>query len=81
MMKVLTYEQELLDDYFISLKMPLLRRAYTIGILQEPEATMEMIRYIAETEETDLEQLSKTAAKIGRKYNWDTDDQDLPEEM
>lgn len=80
-MKVLTDEQELLNDYLAALGMPLLKRICVSMDLWEEEATMEMLRYIAETEETDLDQLSKTAARIGRKYNQDRDEQELLAKM
>ena len=63
-----TPEQNLLSDYLAAIGMPLLKRLITMIDLWEPEATMEMLRYIAETEEKNLAQLSKVACKISRKY-------------
>ena len=67
-MQTLTPEQDLLSDYLIALKMPLISRLCVMADLEEPEATMEMLRYIADTEETDLNTLSKIASEISSKY-------------
>ena len=54
-MKVLTPEQELLTEYLTALGMPVVSRLLVIVDLWEPEATMEMLRYIADTEEQNIE--------------------------
>ena len=70
-MKIRTEEQDLLSEYLNELNMPLLDRLCVLADLEEQEATIEMLQYIAETKESNLTQLSKTASKISRKYNQD----------
>lgn len=70
-MRVLTPDQQLLARYLTELRMPLIERLLIVSELQEPEATLEMLRYIAETEERDPARLSATASKISQKYNRD----------
>lgn len=70
-MRVLLPNQELLSEYLAALGMPLIERMIIVIELWEEEATMEMLRYIAETEETDWKKLSKISAEISRKYNRD----------
>ena len=67
-MEVLTHNQELLTDYLIALGTPLTRRMYIVGILWEEEATMEMLKYIAKTKETDHGKLYSVAQEISKKY-------------
>ena len=70
-MRILSPNQELLSEYLTALGIPLIERMLIVIELWEEEATMEMLRYIAETEETDWKKLSKISAKISRKYNRD----------
>ena len=72
-MEVFTREQELLADYLISLGMPMSRGLYIIGILWNEDATLEMLKYIAETEETDQKTLVEIACQISKKYEAKTD--------
>lgn len=72
-MGIRTPEQDLLSEYLNALGMPLLNRLCVMADLEEQEATMEMLQYIATTEETDLAKISATASKISRKYNRDTE--------
>jgi hypothetical protein len=67
-MKVLSPEQELLAEYLTAIRMPLVSRLLVICELWEPEATMEMLQYIANTEEQDVEKLCSVATEIGRKW-------------
>lgn len=67
-MSVLTPEQELLSEYLAAVGMPLVSRLLVIADLWEPEATMEMLRYIADTEEQNIEKLESVACKISRKW-------------
>lgn len=67
-MGVLNSDQELLAKYLTAIRMPLVSRLLVICELWEPEATMEMLQYIAETEEQDVEKLCSVAAEIGRKW-------------
>ncbi len=73
-MAIRTKEQDLLSEYLNELGMPLLNRLCILADLEEQEATLEMLQYIAKTEESDLVQLSKTASEISRKYNRDMAD-------
>ena len=68
-MKVLTPDQELLTEYLCAIGMPLVQRLCVICELWEPEATMEMLQYIAETEERDINKLNAVSNKIARKWN------------
>jgi hypothetical protein len=72
-MRVLTPEQELLLEYLTALKTPLISSLSILASLQDQEATLEMLQYIAKTEETDLAQLLKVASRISKKYNQDTE--------
>ena len=67
-MKVLTPEQELLAEYLAAVGMPVISRILVIDDLWEPEATMEMLKYIAETEEENIEKLKSVACEISRKW-------------
>ncbi len=67
-MEVYTYEQELLAEYLIALGTPLTRGLCIIALLWEEEATMEMLEYIAKTEETDHGKLYSVAQEISKKY-------------
>ena len=67
-MKVLTPDQELLTEYLAAIGMPLVSRLLVIADLWEPEATMEMLQYIAETSEQDIEKLQSVACEISRKW-------------
>lgn len=78
-MKVLSPNQELLAKYLAALGMPLIERLLVAAELWEEDATMEMLRYIAETEETDWKKLSKISAEISRKYNWDDEAEESDE--
>lgn len=77
-MRVLSPNQELLAEYLAALGMPLIERLLTAIELWE-EATMEMLRYIAETGETDWKKLSKISAEISRKYNRDDETEEADE--
>ena len=68
MMKILTANQELLAEYLAAIRMPLVSRLLVIAELWHPEATMEMLQYIAETQEQDVEKLRSVAAKVARKW-------------
>ena len=70
-MRTLTPDQQLLARYLTELRMPIIDRLRIITELWNPQATLEMLRYIAETEEKDLAKLSLTASKISQKYNRD----------
>jgi hypothetical protein len=78
-MRVLSPNQELLAEYLAALGMPLIERLLTAIELWEEEATMEMLRYIAETGETDWKKLSKISAEISRKYDRDDEAEDCDE--
>lgn len=68
-MRVLTADQQLLARYLRELKMPRLSVLLIVIELWEPEATLEMLEYIADTRENDPAQLSIIASKISKKYN------------
>ena len=68
-MSVLSPDQKLLARYLAELNMPRASRVLIVAELWEPEATMEMLCYIADTQETDHKKLSEVACKIARKYN------------
>ena len=70
-MRVLTQDQQLLARYLAELRMPRIQRLLIVAELWEPQATLEMLQYIADTEERDLAKLLLTASKISRKYNSD----------
>lgn len=78
-MRVLSPNQELLAKYLAVLGMPLIERLLTAIELWEEEATMEMLRYIAETGETDWKKLLKISAEISRKYDRDDEAEDCDE--
>ena len=78
-MRVLSPNQELLAEYLAALGMPLIERLLVAAELWEEDATMEMLRYIAETEETDWKKLSRMSAEISRKYNWDDEAEESDE--
>ena len=80
-MAIRTPEQDLLSDYLIALRIPLINRLGIMLDLEDQDATMEMLCYIAETEETDLAKLSKKACEIGRKYQRDWEDIDEEETL
>ena len=67
-MRVLTPDQELLARYLTEQGVSRIDRLLIVAELYEPEATVEMLTYIAETMEKDPVRLSETAAKIARKY-------------
>ena len=67
-MKVLTPDQELLAAYLCVVGMPLVSRLLVITELWEPEATLEMLKYIAETKEQDIKKLRSVASEIARKW-------------
>lgn len=67
-MSVLTSEQKLLAEYLTAIRMPLVSRLLVIAELWHPEATMEMLQYIAETQEQDAEKLSYVSCEIARKW-------------
>ena len=66
-MKVLTPDQQLLARYLAELRMPRIQRLLIITELWEPEATFEMLKYIADTKESNLDTLSRVSAEIARK--------------
>ena len=72
-MEIFTPEQKLLMEYLTVLRIPRLNKVTILMDLEEQEATMEMLCYIAETKETDLAKLTQKACEIGRKHNTDTD--------
>ena len=67
-MSVLTEEHKLLTEYLATTEMGLARRMLITGILWKEEATVEMLQYIAETQETDPAKLYSTASEISQKY-------------
>jgi hypothetical protein len=67
-MKVLSPEQELLAEYLAAVGIPAISRILIIDDLWEPEATMEMLEYIAETKEQNIEKLESVACEISRKW-------------
>lgn len=67
-MEVLTPNQDLLTDYLAALGMSVTQRLIILMDLWEPEATLEMLQHIAETEEKDPTQLLKVASRISKKY-------------
>ena len=67
-MKVLTPDQKLLAEYLCVVGMPLVSRLLVITELWEPEATLEMLKYIAETKEQDIKKLRSVACEISRKW-------------
>ena len=73
-MKVLSHEQELLTEYLIAVQMPLAKRMYIVGILWEEEATMEMLKYLVKTRETDQAKLYSTACEISERYKSETEE-------
>ena len=73
-MKVMTPNQELLTEYLVAVKMPLVERMLIIGMLWEEGATMEMLKYIVETQETDLAKLYSIACEISERYKNETEE-------
>ena len=73
-MKVMTPNQELLTEYLVAVKMPLVERMLIIGMLWEEGATMEMLKYIVETRETDLAKLYSIACEISERYKNETEE-------
>ena len=72
-MEVFTRGQELLAQYLNSLEMPISRGLYIMTLLWDEKATLEMLRYIAETKETDQKTLVEIACQISKKYEAKTD--------
>ena len=68
-MKVLTTDQQLLARYLAELRMPRINRVLIVAELCDPDATMEMLQYIAETRETDHAKLCEVAREISKKYD------------
>lgn len=64
----MTEAADLLIGYLVSLKADRALIISIVGSLPEGEAEMEMLKYIAETKETNLVELAKTASKISQKY-------------
>ena len=67
-MSVLSPNQDLLTDYLAALGMPVTQRLLILMELWDPQATLEMLCYIADTQETDHKKLLETASKIASKY-------------
>ena len=67
-MEVLTPGQKLLAEYLQSVEMPLAQGMLIVGMLWDEEATLEMLKYIAETRETDPRKLYDAACEIEAKY-------------
>ena len=67
-MNVLSPNQDLLTDYLAALGMSVTQRLLILMELWDPQATLEMLGYIADTQETDHKKLLETASKIARKY-------------
>lgn len=67
-MEVLSKEQEALTRYLSSTGMSLAGTMYIILLLWHPGATMKMIRYIAETEESNQQVLLKIAEEIAARH-------------
>ena len=67
-MSILTREQKLLTRYLATTEMDLVTRLLISGMLWEEEATLEMLQYIARTQETDPAKLYSVALEISQKY-------------
>ena len=74
--EIFTENQKLLLKYFAVVKMPKVQVIYTISILWDEAATMEMLKYIAYTREKDPNVLCDVARRISSKYDFDDDDED-----
>lgn len=59
---------DLLAGYLVSLKAEPVVVISILALLQQEEAIMEMLNYIAETRESSLVKLLSTASQISRKY-------------
>lgn len=68
MKDIYTKEQTLLSEYLKALNIPLSRRLYIMAILWDEKATLQMLKYIAKTEEQDHSRLLSAALKISKKY-------------
>ena len=68
MSKILTDDQILLRDYFREYNIPKLLILLIIIMLWDEEATLDMIKYLAETSETDPDKLYSVACEIEEKY-------------
>jgi len=68
MSKILTDDQILLRDYFREYNIPNVLGILIIIMLWDEEATLDMIKYLAETRETDPHKLYSVACEIEEKY-------------
>ena len=68
MMEVYTQEQKLLIKYLKTTKIPLATGLLIVMMLWEEKATEEMLRYIADTQESDPAKLYSIALEISQKY-------------
>ena len=66
--QVFTKEQILLKEWFKACGMSNVRGLLAMTILWDEEATMEMLKYILDTEEKDPDKLYAVAKEISRKY-------------
>lgn len=71
-MTVLSKEQKLLTKYLATTGMSLVERMLVTGMLWEEEATIEMLEYIAKTQESDPTKLYSIACEISEKYKSET---------
>lgn len=71
----LTPRQKLLNEYLEATGMNPLDRLLTVEmLLWEEKATKEMLKYIAETRESDPAKLYSTALEISKKYETEEDE-------
>ena len=67
-MTTLTPEQDFLADYAYAVGMTGVEGVLFVVELWEPEATIEMLHYIADTREKNPNKLLEVASQISRKY-------------
>ena len=68
MERILTEEQIVLKEYFKEVGMSTISGMKILSWLWDEEATMEMLKYIIDTEEKDPAVLSSVALRISKKY-------------
>lgn len=72
--KVLTRGQELLAEYLSEIGMTLVETIYTVMLVWEEEATVEMLKYLLETHNTNIDEIIDIAKKLSIKYPLQEDD-------
>ena len=76
MSKVITRGQEQLAVYFKAIGLTLAESLSLIANLWDERATVEMLEYLLETQDTDCDRVIKTALTISAKYPLPEDEEE-----